>query len=932
MNNPSPSFLQRVASHLYNQFGSDMSEVTIVFPGQRAGFFLRKELANISGKALWSPEILTIDTFVFSLAALHHADEIQLTFELFQICKTNNHDETLRFTDFLGWSSVLLSDFNDADMYLANPEQLFCNIVEAKKTGLWEPGKKSLTEFEQQYIAFYDKLLPWYTAFRDNLYAKNIAYPGMAYRHVAEHLDLLKEHYSQKTLIIAGFNAFTPAEERIATALKKADLADFLWDIDSYMLDNRQQEAGSFFRAWFKKNPEKEPQWITEDLTTTEKTIHIISAGGDKGQAIVAGRILGKENPVMHDINSAVILPDESLLIPFLHTLPENIHNVNITMGYPLSHTSAGSWLTHYNNLFSHNITSSRNNWHRTRDVIPVIEHTWFKLLAGPGIEESLKHFNEHIKYKSRFVEVETLIKVFDTLDDPALFFSPPGSTIGLLERIMQQAKLLIARLGNNNTFEQEVITEMYRIVVLTRSYLAESKIDSEPSALNFIIKRLLHQTKIPFSGEPLQGLQVMGVLETRNIDFENLIVLSVNEGIFPPGKKNLTFIPADLRYGFQLPGWNERDAVAAYHFYHLLQRAKNIWLVYNTDTTLSLKGEKSRFVRQIENELVNEANNNINIVFHQYNEPAPVIKEEKLLSIQKDATVMNGIRAKAKQGFSPSTLINYLHCPLKFYFETISGIRSVDEPEDTIDSRELGNVIHNTLEKLFAPYLNETLSAAIINTMISKSNDYLNDEFEQIFGSRGLMAGKNMLIYEMAKYLIERFLKSEKETLKTNTISLISLEKKTVTTIEIDTENGKEEITIKGKADRIDIFNDTVRIIDYKTGKVDSSEVSIKALLESKEKEKAFQLLTYLWLFRKTKIISDDAVAGIISMVKHDSMYVPLMADKKVLLYDSECADTFEGILFGLLKEIFDTTKPFEPTDNENICRYCNFQSVCSK
>jgi ATP-dependent helicase/nuclease subunit B len=848
------SFLEKTVKHLYERYGDDISELCIVLPNRRAGLFMKTHFANNLKKTFWSPEIYATEDFVALLAELGIADPTTLLFELFETVKKVGRKDLESFDEFSKWGQILLSDLNEIDRYLVDASQLFGNLKDIKELEAWSlNNEEGLTDFQKQYLEFWKQLGGYYDDFSKRLLLKHQAYQGAAYRIVAENAVERVTKHPWKKVIFAGFNALNKAEEVIIEKLLNAGKAEIIWDTDSYYTNNLNQEAGKFIRRYnqfgnFKKQEDRNIVFDEKLLSTEKKTITVIGAAKNVAQAKVAGSIVEElklTDPSLQ--NTALVLADENLLFPVLHSLPANLADINVTMGYPLRNTPVAGYFDlvfalHENGLKLAGGKGNYSFYHS--DVIKLLSHAYTSTalrtvtkeysirLVVQAIQARNIVFASRKMLASIFAEFKCE-KEFEVLDKILAQWERPEDAIACIHYMIETLKDGII-LQNENTAENKSSLELEYLFAFTKiikriQVLMQTYPDSiaDLKTLRSIVNQIVRSSTLPFYGEPLMGLQVMGMLETRTLDFENVILLSCNEDILPSGKAVNSFIPFELKRVFGLPTYSDKDSIFSYHFYRLLQRATNIYLLYNTESDALGSGEKSRFLTQLIYELP-KVNKNVTITEKLVSIPVVSSLTSNEISIPKNDFVIERLRLKAEKGFSPSLLNIYRNCPLQFYFQAIGDLKEAEEVEETIGADTLGNVIHGVLEAFYKPFVGKNIKVADIQEMKKNVEPAATAAFEELYSSNEIRYGKNLLTLKVALKFINNFLDAEKETIgkheKTGQPMLIrELEQELGSFITI----GSQEIKIRGKADRIDSIGKEVRIVDYKTGMADNKELS---------------------------------------------------------------------------------------------------------
>lgn len=955
------SFLEKTVKHLCEKYGDDISELCIVLPNRRAGLFLKTHFANNLKKTFWSPEIYATEDFVALLAELEIADSTTLLFELYETVKNVNKNEVESFDEFSKWGQILLSDLNEIDRYLVDGTQLFGNLKDIKELEAWSLNSdEGLTDFQQQYLSFWQSLGTYYFDFNKRLLDKHQTYQGLAYKIVASTVEERINKHPWKKIIFAGFNALNKAEEQIIEKLLDLGKAEIIWDTDSYYINDIRQEAGKFIRKYdnhgsFKKIPGKNIVFEENLLSTEDKRITIIGAAKNVAQAKVAGNLVAafqKEHVSLQ--NTALVLADENLLFPVLHSLPENIEDINVTMGYPLKNTPIAGYFDLVFNLHTNAIKLSQGKekysfYHK--DLLKLLSHPFSTILIfnkdhHNSVKPVIKAIQDRNIVFAAFSTLEKIIteKQEDTLEILRPLFKhwqTPADAIACVNYLIDTLKnAIVAQQGNssknNTSLELEYLFAFTKIIkriqVLMLDYPG-SIVDLK--TLQNILKQIVRSTTLPFYGEPLMGLQVMGMLETRTLDFENIILLSCNEDILPSGKTMNSFIPFELKRYFGLPTYNDKDAIFAYHFYRLIQRAKNIYLLYNTESDALGSGEKSRFLTQLIHELP-KVNKNVVIEEKLVNIPVNVDNTGNVISIQKTTAIIEKLNAKAAKGFSPSLLNTYRNCSLQFYFQAIAGLREAEEVEETIGADTLGNTIHEVLETLYQPFIGKKINAADIKELKKQVETLTISVFEKEYSKTEISYGKNLLTIKVALKFLNNFLDSEIKAIgkyeKDSTPLIIkNLEQKLETTLTIN----DQTIKLHGNADRIDNVGSLTRIIDYKTGIADSKELKLEEwsnIQTDSTLAKSFQLLMYAWMYQKMNpAIHDNMVSGIITFRELSAGLKTVKINNSDLL-NVPILNKFEEQLENILSEIFNPEIEFKQTVDYNNCEYCAFKGICNR
>lgn len=951
-------FLQRLAGEIASRYGDDPGQLCVVLPNRRAGLYLKKYLAAELKKTSWAPQTFSVEDFITRVSDLQIIDPAGLLFEFYHVYREIQGARAQDFDRFADWAQVLLKDFEEIDLYLADPAKIFNYLDTARALSVWNLDGTPLTEQEKNYLEFYNSFHPYYEGLRKNLTEKKQVYEGLAYRLVAENIEKIAADLPWKNIFFAGLNALSRSEENIIDFLVKKNKAELFWDADEYYINDTMQEAGDFIRGYLEKWPADPKKWLENEFRDSQKSIHVYGIPGGMGQAAMAGRLINELTIESHlPDKTALVLADEKMLLPVLYALPEKTGAVNVTMGYPFKY----SHLYHLTGLLfrlqenAEKLSSQRNSTSRSfyvKDILELLAHPLLLQMENTREkgQSSFEEMARSIRGKNRvFLAPLEIIRYAASTENTykrlcETLFTPWESPAAGLESLLQIIELLRDSLitadqrKNQHEIDLEHHFHLSRIIKRCRAMSEAYPFVTDLNILKKILFQVIDSSRLPFSGEPLQGLQVMGVLETRAIDFENLIVISMNEGILPAARLPNSFIPFDIKNDFGLPTFRHKDAVFAYHFYRMIQRARNIYLLYDTEGEGGKGGEKSRFITQAGYELP------------KYN-PGIVIKEELLspgtssgsgsvISVSKSPAIIERLKEKAVKGFSPSSLNTFIRCPLQFYFQEVLGLAEAETVEETIEAKTMGTVIHQVLQNIYEPFEAGFVDPQALEDRLSKSEDYLKDAFRQHYPDGDLDFGKNHLVYKVSLLLINELIKKEIADLNESenpagVLEIMTLEEPFNAVIDCEIASTKLQVRIKGKTDRIDRYGGQIRIIDYKTGNVNSYDLSVKEwddLVKDPKKGKAFQLLVYAWLFSKINPEYFGSIqTGNITLRKISSgfMKVKLPGDQ---LINEDSMETFEEILVSLVGKIMDPSVPFTQTEDTAICDYCPFASICTR
>lgn len=950
-------FLERLADHLSRKYGDDLSSVCVVLPNRRGGLFLKKYLAEKLRKISWLPAVFSVEDFMLRLSDLKPADPQLLLFELYAAHRAIEGDKALPFIDFMGWGQQVLQDFNEIDTWQTDAEALFGYLTESRVLAVWNLEQKPLTAFEKEYLAFYRGLFPLYTGLRQRLARQGWGYPGMIFREVPATLQRKIGELEWKTVVFAGFNALTPTEESVIGLLREAGRADILWDADRYYLEDERQEAGEFLRKWIRRREYQPFQWIENGLLDRERRIRLTGAASDIGQVKACGEILRSwKAEGIPEEEMAVVLMDEKLLLPLLNSIPEEIGELNITMGLPLKNTPlcglADALVSMHERSESRTASGYGGNYY-FRDLLAVLQHPHILHAASvrnQQTRQALETVNLELRKGNRiFLDPRRPFPVIPATENGLLDFlkpilQPATAPAGLLAAFEALINELRATFSSDNARDRaglEILVVFSGIVDRLQGLMADRTVVADIRTLAQLFRQMTGAAVIPFYGEPLRGVQIMGTLETRTLDFRHVIMLSVNEDILPSGRSSASLIPFDLRIDFGLPTFRRKNAVYAYHFYRLLQRAETAAILYATEPTELGGGEPSRFLKQILAEFPSSA---ARTVFEEQILAVPSThgRIAQRIRIVKTPVILEKISARAAAGFSPSSLNRYRRCPLLFYLMEVAGLREQDEAEETIDARTFGNAVHKTLETLYAPLEGRPLRQDDTGRMLRELENMLTLAFREEYSSSDLAFGKNLLWVSMARMILEKYLRSEEESLRNPESGqpqreVYGVEMEFAKEVTVRAAGQELPVRIRGKADRIDrIGAKRWRIVDYKTGAVKPAALKIgdwNDLAGGMENQVAFQLLAYAFLLSDTAGPHAEIESGVVLLKKTGLGFLPVTVPggKGEVLGREELA-AFKSILAQLVGEILDPEFPFEQTPDEENCDRCPFLEICNR
>lgn len=910
------SFLHKVVSEVLAQNNSH-SDLSFVLPNKRSGVFLKKILKQKAASNSFLPKVLSIEDFVKDISGFESLDSINLLFEFYKVYKEHTAKENLdSFDNFSKWAPILIQDFNDLDSNLLDSEPILSYLSDTKRIEHWKLDGAGESQMIDSYLAFFDKIIIYHREFTKHLIQSKSGYQGLIYKIACDKLSAFISKRKGVKYVFAGFNALNKAEEHIIQELLGNQLAEIYWDHDNfYRQSNNQSEQ--FFKRYEKTwnyYRSNEFKWKS-DLINSSKTIHLHGLPKNISQIKHVGSILKELNTNGSIEDTAIILGNEKLLPTLLNSIPREINTANITMGYELQNVPLSSF---FHALFKLHLNQAKLNKKGSfyyKDLLSLINDPLLK-----ESRESVPEFEERLKTlinKELFISEELLMEmVHDSVDlsnlFQLLFLNWNNNVDLLLQKIISTIKIL-----NQNQvitpLRREHLFRFYNIFLEISNLNDKFRFIENLKTLYQLFQQILKTEKLSFQGEPLEGLQIMGLLESRVLDFDTLIITSLNEGYLPASGGNNSFIPLDVKLERKIPTFFEKDAIFSYHFFRLLHRAKNVYLIYNNITDDFGSGEPSRFIRQLkvskELGLLDKVKFREAVIHPQLNHDPLVLSK-----IDKTEEVIEKLKRSAENGFSPSALMNYIRNPLDFYKRSVLGIKEFKKTEETIAANTFGTIVHDTLEQLYSPYLNSVLKPELLKKMVANIENEVEDQFKKNYSIKAIKSGKNLLAFEIAKQFVLNFLDYElKQVQKGRKIILRGLEVKTEM---IHFHAGLNlPIKLRGKIDRIDEVDGVLRIIDYKTGKVNLNQLKLKdwgQLCQDDKYSKSFQVLTYAYMYLNSMKSDVDQVSiktGIVSFKNLNQGFMPF--NGKVLT--EEVFEAYKRELDKLFQEIFNIEIPFQ-------------------
>jgi hypothetical protein len=910
------SFLSLLANHILANHSLEMESLTIVLPNKRARVFLLEELKQTIQSNSFAPRISSIEDFIQEIASIRTIDSIELLFEFYSVyLSVTNKNEQQSFEQFSIWGKTLLQDFNEIDRYLLSPKHVFSYLKEIEAIKRWNLELQDKTKLIENYLQFWDNMPLYYDTFYKHLLNKGVGYQGLIYREAVENLNHFSNTIGNHHFIFAGFNALNIAEEMIFQHLLSIEKATVLWDAEETFLNDPYHDAGLFARkikkswSFYKNNPY---QWIFNEFKEA-KNIQIMGTPKTIGQAKLAADIIQTIADQQPLEKVAIVLGEENILIPLLNSLPNSVSHLNITMGYSGKNNPVQLLLSKLFKMHHNAFKRSQSSYvFYYKDVLEVLQNP----LVEPFVNAKTL-VNQINQYNYTFISHVKLVEMFNQSNS---FFqllfekwsANPVQILDTLATVLIKIKHFLESEDSKDKITNSFVYAIFKIINKLSNYCSEHNYITSIEGLHGLYKQIIDLAEVSFEGEPLQGLQIMGVLESRVLDFETVIITSMNEGVFPAGKSQNSFIPLDVKRELGLPTFKEKDAIYTYHFYHLLQRAKNIYLLYNTESEGIDAGEKSRFITQLE---VEKQPNHV--LSHQiYNAILPEKAHEPMV-VEKSELVMERLREMAGNGFSPSTLTTYIRNPMQFYFQRILRISETEEVEENIAINTLGTIIHAALEVLYKPYINTFLSISNVENMLKIADSEVFKQFKTVYKEGEITKGKNLLAFEVAKRNVYNFLQLEKRLLEQDdAVKVLFLEKNFEAVLQ--DVRLPFPIKIKGNVDRIELRNGKLRIIDYKTGKVEQNGLAIQnwnGLTDDIKHDKIIQLLCYAFMVQ-AEFPNTEMEVGIISFKNLKAGFMPfqIKEGREVILneVDDTVLEDFKTELITLLKKILDEQTPF--------------------
>ncbi len=936
---PMTPFLQQIAQRYYAAYGDRVKDVAFVFPNRRAGLFFRQALARVAQRSLFAPDIFAINDLFFRESELLQADRVTLQFVLYNAYRqVTGSDEP--FDRFCFFGEMLLADFDDIDKYMADARQIFHNIGDLKELESdfsWlDDEKRALVahfwqvflpdnngDFKQQFADIWAKLFELYTAFKADLRQRGIGYDGMIFRDVAESDDDL--HLDYERIVFVGFNALTATECALFKKCRNRGIGDFYFDYQSPEIAANGNIAAQFvaenrqFRSLYELDAPETP---------ADRQIELIAIPSDIGQTKQVYRILDElqtENPDNSNLRTVVVLPNEQLLVPQLHAIPASVEAVNVTMGYPLSLTPVAALVEHIATAQRNGRTVAGKMHFYYKHVLAVINHPLIaehEADAVNALMERIRKENLFLVSIDEFADSELLASIFRPVDTTAHFVAYFAEVIDRL-----------AQLTDADRIETEFLARYKAAINRVADNLRDFAMDIAPDTFFRLLSQLTASQTVSFKGEPVEGLQLMGTLETRALDFENVVIASFNEGVFPRKNASPSIIPYNLRRAFGLPTHEYHDAIFAYNFYRLIYRARRVFLIYDSRTD-GQHGELSRYAAQLE---------------YLYHLPLrkkavgyEVVADAKDdLEVAKTGLVAERLRAfcteNSEKYISASDINAYIDCPMRFYYSKIEGLATSDDVSETVEASTFGSIYHKVMELIYRPFAGKMLTKEAVQNLIDAQrqiDDYLNQAFTEVFykqRSNMPLLGQNLLVAHVIRTYVVRTLEFDRDV-RAPFVYRCSEER---IKLRLPLANGLK-INIKGIVDRVDEKENLTHIVDYKTGKVEKQFKQISDLFNGglPDRPKAVLQTFFYALLYKSRYPS-VVLKPIVYELRNLEEYEIIGGEKGAQMVVADFADfeaDFRQALDACLTEIFDLQRPFRCADKVEKCKFCDFKQICNR
>ncbi|MBI5539270.1 MAG: PD-(D/E)XK nuclease family protein [Bacteroidia bacterium] len=932
-------FLESFADYLLENYQNEFSKSCVIFPSRRAGVFFQKQLSSKTTKNCWLPKITTLNEFIGEISDIQPADQLQLIYKLYEVfCSKTGVSEN--FDEFYFWGQVILSDFNDIDKELADAEKLYTNLsdlklIESTFIDWTEEQIKAIQQFwgtidfsvksdgKDKFLVLWERLYAVYKEFNLKLDEEKIGYDGKIYRNITD--QLINSDGSAITynkIFVVGFNALSRAEQQLLQYLKKLGNTQFFWDFDSFYFNDKEHEAGFFIRKMIENfSPPKNFQFETG--ITTEKIIRIFASPTQTGQSKILPEILKYSNNEYE--NTALVLSDESMLLPVLYSLPKEVEKLNVTMAFPVKQTSSLQFVNLLLELQRNKKKTKEGIVFKFHDIIEILNHSFVKDNSWVSkIKEELIE-NKRLFVKQELLTGEGLISKIFFNEEKCVNYCEY-----LCNVITEILKSGFDSENHRQRIEKQVLYSVYRETINLGELLNKYNIEiAKHDTFVKIYKQTLANVSVAFKGEPLAGLQIMGILETRLLDFKNIILLSVNEGTLPVGSAAMSLIPYNLRKGFGLLTLEHQDAIFAYHFYHFLQRSENVNLVYCTKQPEGGRGEASRFIHQL------RFSDKINTLeYFVSDKPGVFTKKDIIIERSESINLKLNKYLNNEKTLSPTSISTFVSCPLKFYFRYIAEMKQIEELTEGVDGMLFGSIFHKAIELIYENSVDKLITENVIidlkkNEILDK---YLTEAFDEILSngkSTGTLTGLYLVNYQILKKYLIRLLEYDK---KLTPFNVIGFEKTVKYPISIELEGNIKTVTIAGFIDRCIEKEGQIIVQDFKTGNVEIKSGSFEEIF-TETGNKNFSAIRQVIIYSLSFLENEKVKPEILSVRK------PLLKDSVSLKVANAEIDNifdvkndFETELKKILVRIFSKSEPFTQTVNPKSCEFCDFKQICRR
>lgn len=959
-------FISEVAADLYGRYGRGVSDLAVLFPSRRARLFFVEALSQLTEEPMWQPEWLAIDDLMSEIAGLKAGDRIRLVTELYRIY---NRFHAEPFDRFYAWGELLLNDFDAVDKYRIDAGRLFRNVSDLKELeadvsylssaqlgilrSFWASllGGDDLSEEKRRFLNVWRSLADIYRLFRERLVELGIGYAGMIQRMAVDRLESGEATVpgaGSRRFVVAGFNALSECEKRLFRALAAQASVDFYWDRDDYYVDDRRQEAGLFVRENLRLFPPRAE--LTHDAMRWPKRIEAVATPSDAVQCKWVGRILRElvraRGGAPLGTETAVVLTDENLLLPLLHALPPEAGEINVTMGYPLRRTLASTFVERLLELQRHRRARDGETLFYHADVSGLLAHPY----VAESDPESIAALGEELVANRRFVVPASWLQRSDLL---RLLFAPAEGWRALAD-YLSDAVAAAARLpyeGEDTRRRVEYLAVVAEHLSKTTRSIEACGLDVSEEVFSSLVRRMLRTLRIPFEGEPLAGVQVMGILETRNLDFENVILLSMNDDNFPGNLlAQPSFVPYNLRAAYGLPTPEHHEGVYAYYFYRLLQRARNVWMLYCAQADDRSTGEPSRYIYQLGYEsglplVRTEVGVDVNLV--------PTVPR----TVAKDAATMRRLArfltapgpepdaegsVERASALSPTAFARYVACPLRFYFHTVAGIRPEEELTEEVDNPLFGTILHDAAQRLYERVRGEQHPGDALRALVRsgaadeavrasiESNCLHDTDATEAEYSGSLLVVKDIV----TRYLKEGIVRYDAAH---DAFAVRGIETEVACDFAFESAGRRLAVRFAGRADRVDSLDDgALRVVDYKTGMPHLEYRGMESLFAGRGRERlpnVLQTMLYALMLHRTEG-RDVEPALYYVRAMHDEDYAPQLVDRtgEAGPRYASFGDAFEERVRSTLAELYDSSVPFVGSDDPETCRYCDFRALCHR